>query len=70
MTHQKYLKIVLFFLLSCSNGKIEGCNLLETYEDEYKYIEFKECGEAKRQVVKNAVWTYYICSNTEFKDVW
>lgn len=47
---------ILLFFLSCSNGKKDDCNLLETYSEQHKHIEFIECREGEGQVIKHATY--------------
>lgn len=50
-----FLTIILF-LQSCSNIKKDDCNLLETYSEQHKHLEFIDCEEGEGQVIKYATY--------------
>lgn len=61
-----YRIIVIFlFALSCTIEKKEDCNLLETYSEQPKHLEFIECKDGEDQVIKYSI--YHVSGEHSFE---
>ena len=50
------LLMIMPLILSCTTEKIEDCDLLKSYGEQHKYLDFIECHQGEGQVIKYSTY--------------